>query len=124
MTIKKRTIAAIITSVVVILAIFLFNNIESPDSKKAGTFSFPKIENTENLTLNVYEKNGGWYYEIYVNDKRFILQETIPGIRGNQKFTKKIDAKKCGELVIMKLKKQEMPSVSRNELDSLGIIER
>jgi hypothetical protein len=124
MTIKKRTIAVIITLVVVVSAIFIFNKIESPDSKKAGTFALPEIENTEDLTLNVFEKNGGWCYEIYVNDKRFILQESIPGVPGKQKFTSKNDAKKCGELVIKKLEKQEMPSVSRNELDSLGITYR
>ncbi len=121
MTIKKRTIAVIITLVVVISAVFIFNNIKSPDSKKAGTFSFPKIENTENLTLHVFEKSGSWGYEIHVDNKRFILQESIPGVPGKQKFTSENDAKKCGELVIKKLKKQEIPSISPKELDSLGI---
>jgi hypothetical protein len=121
MTIKKRHITAIITLVVVIVAIVIFKNIESPDSKKAGTFSFPKIENTEDLTLNVFEKNGKWGYEIYVESNSLILQESIPGVQGKQKFTTKTDAKKCGELVIKKLRKHEIPSISPKELDSLGI---
>jgi hypothetical protein len=60
MTIKKKTIAVIITVIVVISAIFILNNIKSPDSKKAGTFSFPKIENPEDLKLNVFEHDGAW----------------------------------------------------------------
>ncbi|MCF8361130.1 MAG: DUF4907 domain-containing protein [Prolixibacteraceae bacterium] len=121
MTIKKRTIATIVTVIVVISAIFILNNIKSPDSKKAGTFSFPTIDNTDDLKLNVIENNGHWGYEIYVNNERFILQETIPGVAGNQKFKKKNDAKNCGELVIKKLKQQKIPSISMNELDSLSI---
>jgi hypothetical protein len=40
---------------------------------------------------------------------------------GNQKFTKKNDAKKCGELVIKKMRQQKIPSISLDELDSLDI---
>jgi hypothetical protein len=122
MTTTKKYTAVILSLVAIVSILLLLNNLKSPDSKKAGTFSFPKIENTEDLKLNVFENNEVWGYEIYVNNKRVILQESIPGVPGNQKFTKKTDAKKCGEIVIKKIKQQKIPSISIDELDSLGIV--
>lgn len=92
---------------------------KSPGSVESGTSSLKK---SQNASVHVYQIEGGWAYEILVDSKAFIVQEQIPGIANLKKFNTETDAQKCGQLVLDKLIKHKNPSVSKQELDSLGIV--
>jgi hypothetical protein len=66
--------------------------------------------------------NGGFGYDIYVNGKLFIHQPAIPAIQGTKGFNSFSDAEKVSGFVIQKIKAGDsFPSISTQELDSLGI---
>jgi predicted glutamine amidotransferase len=73
--------------------------------------------------LRVVRHEQGWGYEIRRNEKPFIYQETIPAIEGKKAFADKRSAKKTGRLVLSKLQHNQMPSVTKEELEKLGVIE-
>ena len=72
--------------------------------------------------IDSLNKNLGYGYAILVNNTVFINQPCIPSIPGNKAFKNEEDAQKTASLMIYKLEHQIMPpSVSKKELDSLGI---
>ena len=80
-----------------------------------------KHKKQTDLELRQVKTESGWAYDILVNQKTFIHQECIPAINCKKAFYSKNDASKTGKLVIEKLKKGEIPTISINELDSLKI---
>ncbi len=79
----------------------------------------PKI----NWTLETYAVNGGWGYFIYRNGEKMINQDQIPAILGKYPFGSKRLAEKTAELVVKKLKSKELPSVTKQELIELGVVD-
>lgn len=62
-------------------------------------------------------------YQILKDGKLMIDQKNIPAIQGNKGFSSKSDAEKTANLAIDKIKKGAFPpTISVDELDSLGII--
>lgn len=115
---KKRI--GIVVGVVLLVATIaiLSNKLKGPVSEGNGTSSFQKVPE---MTSRVYEVENGWGYEILVDGERFIFQETIPGIPMKKRFQSQSDADKCARLVLKKIGQNQMPSISREELDSLQI---
>ena len=74
------------------------------------------------LTSHVFHGISGWGYEILVNDKLFIRQESIPVIRGDRGFLKKEQAEKTAELIINKMKGGQPPTVTIFELRQTGAL--
>ena len=73
-----------------------------------------KTINTESL---------GWGYDIYIRGDLFIHQPHIPAINGTRGFETEEKARKAGEFVSFKIQNNiSPPSVSRDELDSLGVL--
>ncbi|MCO5235328.1 MAG: DUF4907 domain-containing protein [Chitinophagaceae bacterium] len=64
---------------------------------------------------------GGWGYEIKVDHKTYIRQETIPALTGDHKFLLEQDALKTGNAVMKKLLNGENPSLSYEEIMALGL---
>lgn len=65
----------------------------------------------------------GWGYDIYLHGGKYVHQPQIPAINGNRAFNTEEDAKKAGELVAHKIRNNIMPpSVTVQELDSLGVL--
>ena len=61
-------------------------------------------------------------YDIYSNGKIMVHQVSIPGLPGNQGFTRRKDAEKVAALVVKKLEKNIMPpTVTRTEMDDLKV---
>ena len=67
--------------------------------------------------------NNTFGYEILLYGKPLVHQPSIPGLPGNDGFTTKEKAQKVAELVLKKIRNNEMPpSVTIDELNSLGVL--
>ena len=62
----------------------------------------------------------GFGYDIYVDNKLFIHQTTIPAVAGNNGFATKDEAEKVARKMVEKMKNGEsLPSLSAVEVDKL-----
>ena len=77
---------------------------------------------TEYSVKSIQTENG-WGYQIFKGTKLLINQKNFPAVQGNQSFDSESEAIKVGELVVTKLLQNQFPpTVSSDELQSLGII--
>jgi hypothetical protein len=77
--------------------------------------------NQHELKLIVFEIQGGWGYKINIDKKTIIYQPYIPVVAGNKPFHSKSDALKVGEKVTGKIRKGEIPMVTKEDLKECGI---
>lgn len=102
--------------------------------------SVEAVKQNPNTGINPYEKsdvtvevfkgdstevngNKGWGYNILVDGKIYVHQPNIPAIMGNSGFGSEEKAQKAGEFVVSKIKNNILPpSVTPEELDSLGVL--
>ena len=77
----------------------------------------------QKYSLKLVNANANTFgYEIYVGDKLFIRQLTVPGMPGNKGFQRKKDAEKVAKLVVEKLSKGIVPpTIEKKEMDQLHI---
>jgi len=76
------------------------------------------------IWYEVVEVDSGWGYKIYKEDKVFINQPFVPAVNGKHYFKNKKDATLTAQLVIDKMaKKTGLPSVTLQELDSIGVLD-
>ena len=65
----------------------------------------------------------GYGYDILQNGALFIHQPVVPAVAGNRGFSSASDAQKAAEFVVYKIAHGIMPpSVSYEELDSIGVL--
>lgn len=74
------------------------------------------------IASQTFKTADGWGYSVYVNNKLFIKQTSIPAIEGNRSFAKEEDAAKVATLVVNKLKQHEKPTIQVAELKQCGVI--
>ncbi len=72
-------------------------------------------------SIEIIEVNGGYGYQISYNNHITIFQPFIPAISGKKPFMEKEDAKKVGKLVMRRMKTGENYTVTRHDLENLGI---
>jgi hypothetical protein len=75
----------------------------------------------ETFQLSVISVDSGFGYEILKNKQPFIRQTQIPAIQGSKVFKTEKDAKKIGELMVLKMKQNQIPNITELELDSCNI---
>ncbi len=81
------------------------------------TISVFKVDSTE------VNGNRGWGYDILADGAIYIHQPNVPAIMGNNGFSSEENARKAGEFVIGKIRNNIVPpSVTPEELDSLGVL--
>ena len=81
----------------------------------------PKPVETE-YTLETFQTGeNGWGYKIRKDNKLIIKQDLIPAIENRVAFKSEADAHKTGNLVIEKFKKNQLPTLSRSDLEQLKI---
>ncbi|MDB5273729.1 MAG: hypothetical protein JWO58_2096 [Chitinophagaceae bacterium] len=80
---------------------------------KGATF---KTEAVKNDSL-------GWGYTIYINGKKAVTQPHVPGVQGKKGFNTKAQALKTADFVVYKIQHNILPpSVTKEDLDSLGVL--
>ena len=105
----------ILTVVIGSLAFFLQSSV-SPRTDRAEDVQ--TVFRAEIIAL----KDGTFGYDIFADGKRIIHQPHMPAVHGLQGFATVDDARRVAQFVIGKLAANEIPSVSKEELDNLKIM--
>lgn len=99
------------------------------DSPKEDVVSVKEQSKERSFEVEVFEVKDssgifqGWGYDIYVDQAKAIHQPTIPAISGIYSFKTKEDALKTGTFAADKMRSSGfLPTLSLDELDSLGVI--
>lgn len=96
------------------------SNGTSPSTTQVST---TVIDSFEVKTFMNQGAPGGFGYDILMGGKIYIHQPHIPAVAGNNGFPSAESALKTGTFIISKIRKNIMPpSVTKNELDSLGVL--
>jgi hypothetical protein len=114
---SKRFIITFSLFITLIFVVLLF--LKYPFIEK-GLSEFVKKEEYSFKIIQIDKDK--WAYSIFLYDKPFIKQTHIPAISGNKYFKTERDAEITAKLVMSKLNKGEIPSVTGNELRSIGVI--
>jgi len=95
----------------------------SADTKNVRQVSEVKSKQFEVRTyVNTDTKKSRWGYDIYVDSKLYVHQPHIPAVSGREGFITEEEAKKVGNFVVKKMKRNIVPpTVSVEELDSMKI---
>ncbi len=82
------------------------------------------VHSQKKITTKVFQTESGWGYDIYIGNKHYIHQKEIPAMQGKQGFSSKQQASKTAAFVAKKIHQGIIPpSVTPNELDSLGVLD-
>ena len=84
-------------------------------------FNIVRITTSHRDKVVPYKVPGGWGYQIENNEKVYIDQPFIPLISGKHAFPDRKSAHKTGKLVIKRLKEQELPVLTYDDLHTLGL---
>jgi hypothetical protein len=114
------------------LASCVYHSSETYSDDKNPSDSNPTVGNvtqqhadSSDVSVKTFQQNTGWGYDIFANGKLYIHQPNIPAVSGNDGFKSEADAKRAGEFVAYKIRNNIMPpSVTPEELDSLGVIQK
>lgn len=104
---KKILISALLVTALIVAGIYTRNYYRQHEMLK--------------VEVNPFKINNGWGYNITVDKKIYIHQESIPALSGNQVFASKEDAEKTGNLVVKKMIAGKLPSLTLQEVMGLGI---
>lgn len=73
----------------------------------------------QKFSSRVFRVAEKWGYEILVNDKVFIRQETVPAVNGMQGFDNPDQAMQTAALIINKMKSGQHPTVTTFEIQQI-----
>jgi len=109
-----------------ILLVPIFGTSQPLTSAKRKSVASAVSTHPQNSTLSfkiINTANNTYSYDVFMNDKLFIHQSSIPALPGNEGFKSKEDAEKVARLVMKKIKQGEFPpTVTTNELKKLKVI--
>ncbi|WP_158602565.1 DUF4907 domain-containing protein [Proteiniphilum sp. X52] len=74
-------------------------------------------KNTDTYSVRTFKSGNGWGYQINTKEKVIIVQPYMPCITGDQPFPDEKSARVIGELVLSKIRNNEDPSITREELN-------
>ena len=72
--------------------------------------------------VQTFKVPDGWAYSIYLGDKEYIRQTSIPCIQGNIPFKTDSQANVAGKLVLSKLAAHQSPSITMKELEEYHLL--
>jgi hypothetical protein len=104
---KQRNISVILGAAILSACIWLY------------AFNTTTTQKGKSITSKVFFGLSGWGYDILVNDTLFIHQESIPVLAGKQGFPKKEQAEQAANLIINKMERGQLPTISTFEMKQL-----
>lgn len=91
------------------------------DAAEATKNSSKSVNNF--VTINTFEINGGWGYDILINDTLYIHQSHIPAVNGLFVFATEVEALRVADVVAEKINNNIIPpTIEVAELKNMGII--
>ncbi|MCU4177061.1 DUF4907 domain-containing protein [Carboxylicivirga sp. N1Y90] len=85
-------------------------------------FAISLSQPTSHLSHQVIAVNGGYGYNILNKEKVIIHQPSIPSLSGYHPFKMKEDAEAAAKMVIKKIEKGKSPSLSNEDIKTIGYI--
>ena len=119
-----RRLTKIIIALIFLLVccLFLWNKRSQPNKDVIIQKEYPYRDADINVLI-IPSFNNTFGYDIYLDGTMLIHQPSRPGLPGNDGFATEEDAKKVAELVIKKIRNNELPpTVAIEELRGLGVI--
>jgi hypothetical protein len=107
MTIKNKYSLIAITALLVCFAVIFFSR-----------------EKKILLHAEAVKTSYGWGYNVLAGERIYIKQEFIPAIPGKQGFGSADDALRVGNLVVKRISAGLQPTISYQDLDSLGVLKK
>lgn len=89
-----------------------------------GSPSLLDTDKERNIRAAIFEGSCGWGYDILVDDSLFIHQESVPAVGGNAGFATRKYAEEAAALVLKKLRKEKMPTLSRSDLATIAPLQQ
>ncbi len=109
MTTKQKQIFIVCTALILFCAVFFYMR------------RSPSPDGLVYLHAEPIRTKYGWGYNILADQKLYIHQEFMPGLPGKHGFASADDALRVGNRVIEKIKANEMPHITREDLHALGV---
>jgi len=78
-------------------------------------------QKNSDLRLTIFPSGNGWGYQIEKHKKTFIYQPFIPVIQGKHPFPSQESARKIGEKVMSKIRSNQIPVITEQDLLNEGI---
>lgn len=112
----KRKIGSILllAGSLLILAFAVFKTSQRASSGKPTAVQ-------DSIAVVTFQTPAGWGYSVNVGAHAYIYQDFIPAIPGRNPFRSKEDAERVGNRVAEKLRKRQVPAVSKQELEEMKI---
>ncbi|GAA0541038.1 DUF4907 domain-containing protein [Chitinophaga japonensis] len=113
----KHKIAVLLTGSVLLLVFIAFTT---------GRLSRQPAKATamqDSIAVVPFQTAGGWGYAVNVGAHTYIYQDIIPAVPGKSAFRTREDALRVGMLVAEKLRNQQVPTISREELAAMSVID-
>lgn len=76
----------------------------------------------QKITYQCFRTDYGWGYNILAGEKTVIHQPFVPGVAGLAGFNNRQVAAAAAQIVIEKIKSGQMPSISHQQLQRLGVL--
>lgn len=112
------------------LSFLLFSCDSNPEDTRSSSENSVKrpqetaTSSSKKSFLAIYDENLGWGYQIYSGTKVVIDQKHIPALNGMYGFQTRGQAERAAQFIIERMEAGDpRPSVSPQELDSLGCID-
>ena len=88
-----------------------------------NSYSQKSLIQKDSITFKTFKTDSGWGYDIYINEKLYVHQPTIPAVSVNKGFSEEIYAAETAKLVTEKIRKHILPpTITPHELDSLKVL--
>ncbi len=76
----------------------------------------------KSVTISTFEVNGGWGYDILINDTIYIHQNHVPAINGMFVFTSESEAFRVADVIAEKINNNIIPpTINQDEMQALGV---
>ena len=99
------------------------NSKQTPETAIIPEINENPYQDAEMKAVIIPSEKNTFGYDIYVYDAILIHQPSRPGVSGNLGFATEEDALKVAELVIIKMRNNEMPpTITMQELQELGVL--